>query len=340
MTLAIGTEKGAYLLDQPTGDLRGPLFPGWKVTAWATAPDGTTLAAVASNWFGASIHRSADLETWEQVPKGPAHPEGRTLEQIWTLHPAGDRVYAGVAEAGLFVAGPDGRSWEPVDALNEWPTRDSWVGGLGGLAAHHVLTAGDRIWIAISAAGVFRSDDGGASFRRVDAGVDPTVDAGASGSPNPAYCVHGLAQDPADPDRIWRQEHIGVFRSTDGGDHWERAEDGLPGRFGFPMIRDHASGRLFVVPLAADANRVPVDGAFAAYRSDDDGDHWSRAGVGWPGEATFTTVLRNAWAADGAGMIALGTTSGRVWITSDGGDTWTAIPQTVPRILALGRVGA
>lgn len=336
MLLAIGTEKGGYLVDTDSGDLRGPSFPGWKVTAWTTAPDGSALTALASNWFGASIHRSEDLDTWEQVVDGPVHPEGRTLEQIWALHPSGDRVYAGVAEAGLFEAGPDGGSWRPVEALNEWPGRESWMPGLGGLAAHHVLTAGDRIWVAISAAGVFRSDDRGASFRRVNVGVDPTIPAGADGAAEDGHCVHGLAQDPSDPDRIWRQEHNGVYRTTDGGDHWERIEEGLPGRFGFPMIRDHASGRLFVVPLEADANRVPVDGAFAAHRSDDDGDHWSRAGTGWPESATFTAVLRNAWTADGAGTVALGTTSGRVWITSDAGDTWTDLPQTFPRILALG----
>ncbi len=336
MRIALGTEKGGYLIDPDDGAVDGPRFPGWKVTAWAPAPDGSLLAALASNWFGASIHRSEDLDTWEQVVDGPSNPEGRPLDQIWTLVPAGDRIYAGVAQAALFVAGPDGREWRPVEALNEWPSRDSWFPGLGGLAAHHVLAAGDRLWVGISAVGVFRSEDAGAGFRRVDDGVTPTVDEGVDGAAGPGYCVHGLAHDPADPDRIWRQDHSGVYRSADGGDRWERIESGLPARFGFPMIRDHASGRLFVVPLASDGNRVPVDGAFAAYRSDDDGDRWSRAGTGWPEGPTFTAVLRNAWAADGRGTIVLGTTSGRVWTTRDAGDTWTELDTTFPRILSIG----
>lgn len=315
-----------------------PSLPGWKVTAWGATPKGTFLAGLGSNWFGASIHRSADLAEWEQVVDGPSYPEGgaRKLEQIWTLAAAGERLYAGVAQAGLFSSDDDGLTWQPVEALNDYPGHEGWLPGAGGLAAHHVLADGDRLWVAISAVGVFRSADGGQSFSRRDQGVTPVSDE-EEGS-EPAYCVHGIVADPARPDRIWRQDHRGVYRTLDGGDRWERIENGLPAGFGFPVLRDHASGRLFVAPLESDENRVPVGGRFSAYASDDDGDSWHVAGRGWPESPTFTGVLRGAAHASGDGQVFLGTTAGTVWWTNDAGATWSMLPFTFPRILAVRRM--
>lgn len=324
MTVAIGTEKGAYLLGDD-GSVEGPLFAGWKVTAWGRH-EGRTYAALASNWFGASIHRSDDLATWAQVDDGPEYPEGRSLEQIWTIRTVGDRMLAGVAEAGLFSS-TDGDHWSPIESFNEYPGRDEWSPGLGGLATHHILSDGPTIWLGVSAVGVFRSDDGGAGFSRKDDGVTPVVEDG--------HCVHGLALDPARHGLLWRQDHSGVYRTEDGGDHWERCENGLPANFGFPMVRDHASGRLFVVPLESDGNRLPVDGRFAAYRSDDDGDTWERSGIGWADAPQYTTVLRNAATGNGDGTIVLGTTGGSIWRTDDAGDHWWSLPHVFPRILAV-----
>lgn len=341
-TIMVGTEKGAYALRAVADawEVDGPLQPGWCVTAFGRAPDGRALLAVASNWFGTSVHASDGLETWEQVGApswdhlGEDH--GRALEQVWTFHTAGDAVYAGVAHAGLFRS-TDLQDWEPVDGLNEHATRAAWQPGLGGLCAHHVLDdGGDRLWVAISSVGVMRSDDGGATFEHADDGVvaavDPDEGAAATG-----WCVHGITHDPTDPDRLWRQDHRGVYRTTDGGDSWERIDATLPneGGFGFPIVRDHATGRLFVVPLEADANRVPVGGRFAAWSSDDDGDSWHVAGDGWPDAPTFTGVLRGALATDQRGTVALGTTSGDVWVSRDTGDTWHRLPSTFPRINAV-----
>ena len=336
--VAIGTEKGGYLLRGEGSEfaVTGPLFPGWKVTAFHSTPTGHFLAGVASNWFGAAIHRSSDLESWDQVTPGPEHHEGRTLEQIWTLASAGPRIYAGVAEAGLFSSDDDGRSWAPVDALNRFPNWEGWSPGLGGLAAHHVLTSDDRIWVGISAVGVFRSDDAGHSFIRCDSGVTAAIDEAAI--PGGGYCVHGLAQDPDDPNRIWRQDHTGVYRTADGGDTWERIENGLPASFGFVVRRHAPSGRVFVVPLASDENRVPVDGEFTAYRSDDDGSTWVRSGEGWPTGATFDTVLRRSVAIDGD-TVVIGSTGGRVWVSDDIGVTWAALPHSFPRILTVDVLG-
>jgi photosystem II stability/assembly factor-like uncharacterized protein len=337
-TIAVGTEKGAYLLTR-SGDswnVTGPLFTGWKVTAFGTTASGATLAALASNWFGASVHRSEDLRDWQQVDSGPSYTaeSGRKLNQIWTFHSNDDRLYAGVDEAGLFESLDDGRSWSPVEGLNDHPSREVWVPGLGGLCAHHLLSDGNRLWVAISAVGVFRSDDGGSSFSRYDDGVPATVDENM-GSKEPGFCVHSIVGDPGEPDRMWRQDHQGVFRTGDGGQTWERIEGGLPASFGFPIVRDHASGRLFVVPLHSDENRLPVDGAFRVYASDDDGDTWQVSGTGWPDGPTYTAVLRRAMAADQLGGLFAGTTSGTVWVTSDVGLHWTALPITLPRILSV-----
>lgn len=333
-TIAIGTEKGAYLLRSQNShySVDGPLFPGWKVTTFHATPGGDYLAGVASNWFGAALHRSSDLEKWEQVTDGPELHEGRKLEQIWTLATAGTSLYAGVAQAGLFVSRDDGTSWKPVEALNRFPGSDEWQPGFGGLAAHHILTAGPRLWVGISAVGVFRSDDGGQSFTRCDRGIDGVVD--ESEAVGGGFCVHSIAHDPADPDRIWRQDHSGVYRTTDGGDLWERIEEGLPAGFGFVIRRHDPTGRLFVLPLTSDENRVPINGDFAAYRSDDDGVTWTKAGTGWPDGATFDTVLRRSVAVADDTLV-VGSTGGRVWVTDDIGESWSELPHSFPRILSI-----
>ena len=136
-SIAVGTEKGGYLVGDPNGgwSVSGPSFPGWKVTAFGSAPDGTHLAAVASNWFGVGIHRSEDLDTWQGVDEPPTWPEetGRKMEQIWTFHTVGDRIWAGVAQAGMFWSDDGGVTWSPVEGLNEHRTRESWQPGFGGL---------------------------------------------------------------------------------------------------------------------------------------------------------------------------------------------------------------
>ena len=340
--LAVGTEKGAYLIRsdeaRSSWDLEGPLFKGWKVTAFGEAGDGTYLLGTGSNWFGAALHRSADLEEWTQIGDGPAWPEGgdRRLTQIWTLARSGETLYAGVDEAGLFRSGDHGETWQPVDGLNEHPTRPGWQPGLGGLAAHRVVVDRSdpaRIWAAISAVGVFRSDDAGSTWTSKNQGVPRTVD--DEDSEEIGYCVHCIVQDPDDSNRLYRQDHQGVFTTEDGGDTWQRIEDGLPAGFGFPIVLDEETGRLFVVPLESDENRLPVDGGFRVYRSDDRGQFWHASGVGFPEAPTFTAVLRGAMDTDQRQGVYLGTTAGRVVATTDAGDTWTTLPWTLPRIMSV-----
>lgn len=339
MKIAVGTEKGGYVLEDAAGgwNVSGPMFPGWKVTAFGSAPDGTHLAAVGSNWFGVGVQRSQDLVTWEQIDEPPTWPEDgdRKMEQIWTFHTAEDNVWAGVAHAGLFSSGDQGLTWRAVDGLNEHRTRDDWEPGLGGLCAHRVKVDGPTQWVAISAVGVFRSDDDGVTWEPKNDGVTAVGLPEDAERPEVGYCVHCIAHDPADPSRIWRQDHSGVYRTADGGDTWERIENGLPAGFGFVMWRDDGSGRLFTIPLEADSNRVPVDGELRVYRSDDDGDSWEVAGTGWGSAPQFTGVLRGAFDGDDAGVFCFGTTGGKLWLTRDNGETWAELPPTFPRIGAI-----
>lgn len=342
MRIAVGTEKGAYLLEEngSSWSVSGPMFPGWKATAFGTAPDGTHLAAVGSNWFGVGIHRSNDFETWTQIDTPPGWPEEseRKMEQIWAFQTVGDRIWAGVAQAGLFTSDDQGVTWDPVPGLNEHRTRDDWQPGLGGLCAHRVTIAGNTQWIAISAVGMFRSDDGGNSWEPKNDGVTPVGVPEDSPRPEVGYCVHCIAHDRSDPNRIWRQDHSGVYRTGDGGDTWDRIENGLPANFGFTMWRT-AAGRLFTIPLEADSNRVPVEGALRVYKSDDDGDTWEVSGTGWADAPQYTAVLRRAFDGNDEGAFCFGTTGGKLWLTRDDGESWGQLAPSFPRIGAVHIVG-
>jgi hypothetical protein len=337
--IAVGTHKGAYVVEGSgrRWSVDRPLFPGWKVSAFGRTPDGTHLSAVGSNWFGVGIHTSADFHDWEQTIDPPAWPDGgdQKMEQVWTIHNDGDRLWAGVAEAGLFTSDDQGQSWAPVAGLNEHETRSEWRPGFGGLCAHRILTAGKQIWVGISAVGVFRSDDGGVTWQLKNDGVPPAGSADDAPRPQVGYCVHGLAQDPENAQRIWRQDHAGMFRSEDGGDTWERIENGLPSGFGFVIWRDDGSARLYTIPLASGENRVPVEGQLRVYASDDDGASWHVAGSGWPEAPQYTGVLRGAFDGDNQGRFCFGTTGGKLWLTNDNGDSWLELAPSFPRIDAV-----
>lgn len=336
-TIAIGTDKGGWLYQREAGgwQVDGPFFPGWRVTAFGQAVEGTYLAATASGWFGPGIHTSRDLDTWEAIEEGPTFDgAGPHLEQVWTFTTAPDgRVWCGVAQAGVFTSDDHGRTWGGVPGFNDHPSRSVWQPGAGGMCAHRILTDGNRVVVAASAVGVFRSDDGGQTFAVRSDGMDIT--APNEEHPGIGSCVHGLVADPSDPATMWQQNHSGVYRTSDAGDRWERIEQGLPAAFGFPIVRDDASGTLFVVPLRADVDRTPVDGRFMAYRSTDGGDTWRRSGSGWPTDPTYDSVLRGAMATDGDGGVVLGTTGGQLWATDDAGDHWQRLPGTLPRINAV-----
>lgn len=363
VVVIIGTEKGAFVArsraERRDWQIEGPLFKGWKVTASGRSPSGRYLLATASQVYGAALHAGFDLKTWRQIEAGPSYPpvesassepaadptdewvaqaRVRKLNQIWTLHCGERRHYAGVDVAGLFTSDDDGETWQPVDGLNDHPTRSSWFPGAGGLCAHAVLVdprRPDTIWCAMSAVGVWRSDDGGKTWAGKNEGVRCVA-------PNPqhpeiGYCVHGLAQDPQDARTIFRQDHSGMYRTRNGGDTWERIENGLPSWFGFPIAIDPHTRALFAFPMESDEYRLPVGGRFRVYRSRDEGDSWHEVGAGLPDAPVYAGVLRGAMAVDGLDPIGVyvGSTSGDVFASADGGESWQALPCRLPRVLSV-----
>lgn len=355
LLLLAGTRKGAFVLES-TAERRewtvhDPALPGWDVSNLVVDDRGkpTLYAAVGHFVYGPTIHRSMDLgETFEQIPDGPSFPEDteRELDQVWTVAPgrpeAPDRLYAGVDEAALFVTDDGGDSWTEVDGLQDHPTRGEWFPGMGGLCCHSICldpTDPDRMWVAVSAVGVLRTEDGGATWTLCNDGL--SVTAPDDHHEHLGSCVHRLVVDPTDPDRLYQQNHDGVYRTTDGADTWERLDDDLPSAFGFPLaLHPHDPETLYTVPLASAEQRMAIDGRPAVYRSRDAGDTWERRDEGLPGDA-WVTVLRHAMAVDDrepAGVY-VGTTGGDVYASADAGDTWRQLPVSLPRINSLAIAG-
>ena len=361
-----GTPKGAMIYRSDAKRERwetlGFRLEGWGLTAAARDAAGRTYAAVNHPVYGAAVVVSEDLEHWEQLdaqpryrpdeignpdhnrslgggdPLGRYQGEGRFVDQIWKLLVVGDALYAGVSEAGLFRSDDRGKSWQAVPGLNDHPGRAGWIPGAGGLCAHSVLCdARDprRLWVGISSAGVFRSDDGGETFHQKDDGV----------SRDEGVCVHSLVHDPSDADKIFRQDHRGWYKTEDGGEHWQLIETGLPKStlgddrvcvFGFASAMDVATGTVFAVPLTSDSMRYPHGGRLRAYRTRDRGGQWEELGQGLP-DGSYGAVLRGAMAADGLdpGGVYFGDTSGNVYASRDLGEHWTRLPGTLPRVVCV-----
>jgi hypothetical protein len=342
-TVLVGTVKGGFVLrsqDRSSWELSDPLFKGWKVTASTRLPSGRFLVATASDVYGPALHTSEDLATFQQVEDGPAWPKGgeRKLNQIWKILPVGERVFAGVDEAGLFVADAGGEAWKPVEGLNEHATRTGWFPGAGGLCAHALTADGnapERMWCGISAVGVFRTEDGGATWRARNEGVTRVIEDKAH--KEIGFCVHSLQQDPEQADTIWRQDHRGMYRSTDGADSWESIENGLPSGFGFPLALNKRTRELFALPLQSDEYRLPIDGKLTVYKSTDRGDSWQAKTNGLPQEGAYAGVLRHALVADSLDPcgVYMGTTSGTLHVSRDAGESWATLPYVLPRILSV-----
>jgi photosystem II stability/assembly factor-like uncharacterized protein len=363
----IGTAKGALILRSDstrrewssTGlDLRG-----WLVTSFTRDVGGRYYAAVAHDVYGSAILTSDDLESWKQLetaprygatekgneshlriigamdPMGQFKEGGRYVDQIWKLHSAGDTLYAAVSEAGLFRSTDRAKTWQPVSGLNDHETRESWVAGFGGLCAHSILTDArnsDRLWVGISAAGVFRSDDGGRTFEGKNEGINNSGE---------GFCVHSLAHDPDNADVIFRRDHRGMYRSDNGGDSWQLIETGLPTSelsdghrccFGFASAMDPLSQSIFIVPLESDGFRYPHDAKLSVYRTRNAGANWQALRNGLPDDC-YANVLRGAMTLDGLDPcgVYFGTTSGSLYASADAGESWKRLASDLPKILCV-----
>ena len=350
VVLLIGTVKGVFIYQgderRSEWSLTGPHLGGWEVfSLCGDSRNGRILAGTGHFTHGPTIRTTRDFgATWEPVERNPAFPEGSKFElkHIWQIvrgHPSEPGTwYAGVDDAALFVSRDDARTWSELSGLTSHPTRPRWMPGFGGLCLHSVLvdpSNSRRLWVGISAVGVFRSDDGGETWTLRNDGLHNVAPEFVS-DPEMGRCVHKMVLDPNRPGVLFMQFHGGVFKSENAGDNWTRISAGLPHDFGFPMAITQR-GDVFVVPLLSDENRVVPDGALKVWRSRDQGRTWRAMTAGLPQKDHFVGVLRDAMAADplSPAGVYLGTTGGELFASRDDGETWQKLPAQLPRITTL-----
>jgi hypothetical protein len=353
--LLVGTTKGAYLLSADGGRsdwrLDGPWFAGRSVDAVGIDRRGGAtrlLAGTTSAHWGPSVFRSDDLGRSWQEPEGPAirfpADADAALERVWQLQPGREDepgvVWAGVAPAALFRSEDGGASFELVRGLWDHPHRPQWQPGGGGLCLHTIVPhPGDpaRMWVAISAAGVYRTDDGGGTWQPRNAGIAVRF-LPVDEPPEFGQCVHKVSLHPDRPDTLFLQHHWGVYRSDDAGDHWVDVGSALPSDFGFPvLVHPHDPDTVFVLPLESDMVRTTPEARCRVYRSRDGGGTWEPCEDGLPQREAWMTVLRDALATDGldpAG-IYFGTRTGELFASIDGGDRWSLVRSHLPPILSV-----
>ena len=344
--LIAGTKKGLFLLwsDPERRQWRQARHhAGWAVHAATYDPrDGHLYCATKSEVFGVLVRRSPDLgATWAEDNEGLAYAaeDARRVRTIWQLAPGArpGTVLAGVEHAGLFRSTDHGRHWAPLTGLNDHPTAADWQPGGGGLCLHTIVTdEAGRIWVAISTGGVYRSEDGGETWQPRNRGISAGFLPGEE--PTHGQCVHKVDRHPAVPDRLYAQNHGGVYRSDDGGDSWLDIAEGLPSDFGFPLCVDpNDPDTVYIVPLEADIDRVTAQGRMAVWRSRDAGASWQACTEGLPDPAHLV-ILRDAMACDDllSTGVYVGTTTGQIFHSRDHGDTWGALADYLPPVYCLG----
>jgi photosystem II stability/assembly factor-like uncharacterized protein len=352
--LLVGTMKGAFVLRSTAARSRwevgGPYFPGQAIYALAYDGRGSTRrlwAGTGSEHWGPMLSSSDDFgETWTQPEQSPLRfPEdtGATLKRIWQIRPGrtGEPgvLYAGVEPAALFESRDGGTTWSLVRGLYDHPHRAQWQPGGGGLGLHTVLpdpVNADRMWVAISTGGVYRTDDGGRTWQARNRGVRAQF----LPDPDPEFgqCVHKIALNPSRPTRLFLQNHWGLYRSDDAGDSWQDIANGVPSDFGFPIVaHPHDPDTAYIVPLESDMFRCTPEGRLRVYRTRDAGGSWEALTKGLPQQHALETVLRDALDADAldpAGVY-FGTRNGTVYGSSNGGASWSVAIDGLPPVVCV-----
>lgn len=358
----VGTRKGAFVLTSAAArrDWRidGPFFGGWEVMHVKGSPvnPDRLWASVWTDWHGQVVQRSDDGgRSWEPVGNeftyagepgthqwydGTPHPWD--FKRVWHFEPSPidvDVVYAGVEDAALFRSADGGMTWTELPALRTGCRPDDWAPGAGGMCLHTILidpADPRRIFTAISAAGAFRSEDGGESWKVITRGLR------ADFLPNPeadiGHCVHRLTMHPSRPGTLYMQKHWDVMRSDDAGDLWTEVSGNLPSDFGFPIaVHAHEPETIYVVPIKSDSEHYPPDGRLRVYRSRSGGNEWEALTSGLPQSDCYVNILREAMAVDDLEScgIYFGTTGGQVYASPDGGDSWQAIAEYLPPVLSV-----
>ena len=353
----------------------GPHFAGWEIyhmKGSVVDPD-RIYASQTSDWFGQIIQRSDDGgKTWstpgsspEELKNADGTPKAESnkfvydglpgthqwydgtqhpweFKRVWHLEPSldnPDHVYAGVEDAALFVSRDGGKSWSELSGLRRHDTGPKWQPGAGGMCLHTILldpTNPKRISVAISAAGAFRSDDGGDSWKPINRGLhsqyipDPTAEVG--------HCVHRVAMHPSRPNTLFMQKHWDVMRSDNSGDSWTEVSGNLPSDFGFPIdVHAHEPETIYVVPIKSDSEHYPPSGRLRVYRSRTGGNEWQALTKGLPQRNCYVNVLRDAMSIDSLEPcgVYFGTTGGQVYASADAGDRWKPIVRDLPAVLSV-----
>lgn len=342
----LGTKKGAFILEGDAGrknwQLRGPFCEAWPIYHMMFDDASQTIYAGGGNpWFGPGVWRSDDLgATWSHSGAGLTYGEGGPpIGTIWHITAAHGTLYAGADPAGLFRSHDQGQTWEHMQGLRDHPSRPNWQAGYGGLCLHSIVahpTDPARLWVAISAVGTFYSADAGATWTPRNQGV--RAEFAPERYPEFGQCVHKLLL-AADGEQLYQQNHCGVYRSADGGAHWDEITEGLPSDFGFPLaLHPRDPQTLYVVPLnGAEQGRVVPDGRMAVWRSKDRGVSWTVLTEGLPGEHAYLGVLREGMAVDtlDPAGIYVGTSTGQVFGSSNEGASWQQLCTNLPPIWSV-----
>jgi photosystem II stability/assembly factor-like uncharacterized protein len=358
----VGTRKGAFILNsdgkREKWDVSGPFFAGWQIYHLKGSPvdPNRIYASQTSDWFGQTMQRSNDGgKTWEAVGNkftyegvtgthqwydGTAHPW--EFKRVWHLEPSltdPDAVYAGIEDAALFTSTDGGQNWSEISGLRKHGSGPKWQPGAGGMCLHTILldpTNAQRMYIAISAAGAFRTDDGGASWTPINKGLvskyipDPNAEVG--------HCVHRIAMHSARPSTLFMQKHWDVMRTDNNGDQWTKISGNLPTDFGFVIdVHAHEPETVYVVPIKSDSEHFPLDGKLQVFRSTTGGNEWEALTKGLPQQNCYVNVLRDAMSVDSLDKcgVYFGTTGGQVYASNDAGDTWNAIVRDLPAVVSV-----